>query len=115
MDRKIVLQIKGNSYTVEFPNVGKFQAIETMKQVISKGMYASLISTSTLSSIEAADMINIEAYFSVCAPKILEDLECESFSDLDIEDYLVIKKVYQETFVPWWNQILDILSPQDKK
>lgn len=112
MDRKIVLKVKGNDYIIEFPNVGKFQSIETMKQVVSKGMYSSLLSTATISSAEVLDMVDMESYFSVLAPKLLKDLKCDSFGDLDIMDYLELKKVYLEQFIPWWNNILDMLRPK---
>lgn len=115
MERTVTLQLKGNSYTIDFPNVGKFQSIETVKQVLSKGMYSSLLTTSTVSSIEALDMIDAEAYITVLAPQIIKDLKCTSFQDLDIEDYLELKVVYQQQFIPWWNNILSLLRPAQKE
>jgi hypothetical protein len=115
MDRQIVLRVKGNSYPIEFPNIGKFQMIETMKQIVSKGMYQALLQTSTISSIEVLDMIDLESYLTVLAPQLIKDLKCDSFGDLDIEDYQELKKCYKEQLVPWWNGIIDLLSPQNKK
>ena len=115
MNREIVITILGNSYNVKFPTVGQFQTIESLKQVLSKGMYSSLLSTNTKSSIASLDMIDIEAYFSVLCPQLLKDLKCESFIDLGIEDYLVIKKVYDETFIPWWNEVMKLVSPMVNK
>lgn len=112
MDRQIVLCVKGNSYPIEFPNIGKFQMIETMKQIVSKGMYQALLQTSTVSSMEVLDMIDMESYLTVLCPQLIKDLKCESFGNLDIEDYQELKKCYQEQFIPWWNNILDILSPK---
>ena len=115
MERQIVFKVKSNNYVIAFPNVGKFQDIETMKQIVSKGMYSSLLSTATVSSMEVLQMIDMEAYFSVLCPKLLEDLRCKNFGDLDIEDYQELKKEYVSQFVPWWNSILDILSPKEDK
>jgi len=112
MERQINFTVKGNSYMIEFPTVGKFQQIETMKQISSRGMYSSFISTSTLSSNEALTMIDVEAYLTVLAPKLLKDLKCDSFNELGIEDYLELKKAFQEQFIPWWNAILDLISPK---
>lgn len=112
LERQITFNVKGNSYQIEFPTVGKFQEIETMKQIVSKGMYSSLLSTGTLSSMEVLNMIDIESYLSVLTPKLIKDLKCESFSDLDIDDFLELKKAYQDQFIPWWNKILDKLSPK---
>ena len=115
MDRQIVLLLKGNSYTVEFPNVGKFQQIETMKQVLSRGMYSSLLSMNTVSANEVLDMIDVESYISVLCPQIIKDLKCTSFSELGIEDYLELKKVYEEKFIPWWENIMLLLKKPDNK
>jgi hypothetical protein len=115
IEKQIVLQLKGNSYTIEFPNVGKFQSIETMKQVLSRGMYSSIISMNTVSSIEMLDMVDIESYLTVLCPKLIKDLKCNSFSDLGLEDYLELKKVYQATFIPWWNMIIELLNPRKKE
>jgi len=112
MERTIQFTVKGNSYKIDFPNVGKFQEIETMKQIVSKGMYSALLTTGTLSSMEVLNMIDMESYLSVLTPKLIKDLKCDSFGDLDIEDFLQLKEAYQNQFVPWWNQILDLLSPK---
>lgn len=112
LDRQIEMNVKGNRYIIEFPNVGKFQQIETMKQVLSRGMYSSLLPMNTISSIEVLDMIDIEAYLTVMCPKLIKDLKCDSFSELGLEDYLELKKVYQKEFVPWWNKIIDLLNPK---
>lgn len=112
MNRTLELKVKGNSYVVEFPNVGKFQAIESTKQVLSKGMYSSLLSTGTISSIEALDMIDMESYFSILLPQLIKDLKCDNFSLLDLEDYIELKGIYMEQFIPWWNSILSLLNPK---
>ena len=115
MDRNITLNVKGNTYQIEFPNVGKFQNIETMKQVVSKGMYSALLTTATLSSIEVLDMVDMEACFTVLCPKLIKDLKCDGFGDLDIADYKELKEVYLKQFIPWWNGILEMLRPQEKE
>jgi len=97
MEKVIVLRVKSNSYEIEFPNIGKFKAIESLKQVLSQGMYSGLMNTSTISAFEALDMIDMESYLSVLAPKLIEDLKCKSFNELGFEDYLELKKVYKET------------------
>lgn len=115
MNRTLELNVKGNRYVVEFPNIGRFQQIESIKQVLSKGMYSSLLNTSTISSIEALDMIDMEAYFTVLVPQMVKDLKCDVMSDLGIEDYLELKQVYQKQFVPWWNDIMKMLNPKVQK
>lgn len=60
-------------------------------------------------------MIDMEAYFSVLCSKLIEDLRCNSFSDLGLLDYMELKKVFKEKFVPWWNEIEQLLHPQPVK
>ncbi len=115
MDRQIVFKVKGNSYRIDFPTVGKFQEIETMKQIVSKGMYSSLLQTGTLSAMEVVNMVDMESYLTVLAPKLIEDLKCKTFGDLDIEDFLELKDAYLNQFVPWWNKILDLLNPRKEE
>ena len=112
MENKIVFEVKGNSYEIEFPNIGKFRTIESLKQVLSKGMYGQLLSTPTESAFEALDMIDIEAYLTVLTPKLIEDLKCSSFSELGLSDYLELKSAYKEQFSPWWNEILLMINPK---
>lgn len=114
MEKTISLRIKSNSYEISFPNIGQFQTIESLKQVLSKGMYAGLMNTTTVSAFEVLDMVDMESYFSVLCPKLIEDLKCKTFGELGLEDYLELKKIYQESFMPWWNEILDMLSPKKK-
>lgn len=114
MEKQIVLKVKGNSYSIEFPNVGQFQTIETLKQILSKGMYSALMGTSTESSFEVLDMIDMEAYLTVMSPKLIEDLKCKTFGELGLEDYLELKREYKAQFLPWWVGILDILNPKEK-
>jgi hypothetical protein len=114
LDRQVELNVKGNNYVIEFPNVGLFQNIETMKQVLSKGMYSSLMSMGTVSSSEALDMIDMEAYFSILCPKLIKDLKCDNFGELGLEDYMELKVIYRDNFIPWWSNILELLSPKKK-
>lgn len=108
------LNVKGNSYTIDFPNVGQFQRIESMKQVLSNGMYASLMQMPTVASLEALDMYDIEAYLTVLAPQLVKDLKCNSFGELGMQDYLELKAIYKEKFLPWYSDIMDLLQPQTK-
>lgn len=112
MERELLFKVKGKTYPISFPNVGKFRKIETMKQIISNGMYGQLLGTGTLSSSQAVDMIDIESYFIVLCPTLMEEIVPKSFEDLDIQDFTELKEAYFEQFVPWWNSILKLLKPE---
>ena len=111
---KITFQtIKGeNQYEIKCPNVGQFYDIEVTKQVLGKGFYSSIVSTTTAGAQNAADMIDIESHLKVLMPESFfkDDLKCESFKDLGLQDYNEIKKTYIKHFLPWWREIHDILK-----
>lgn len=114
MNRTLEFKVSGMVYKIDFPTVGKFQSIEANKQVISKGMYGSLLNTATVASYQALNMIDLEAHLSVLAPLLMEDLKCKSFGDLDIEDYLELEKAYKSQFLPWWNDIMKLFVVEQK-
>lgn len=115
INENLVFTLKGRSYNLTFPRVGEYRTIEAMKQTLSLNTYGSMSRSMMKSSEEALDMIDMEAYFTVLCPKVVEDLKCESFSELGLLDYLDIKKVFKEKFIPWWNEIEIILHPTVQK
>jgi hypothetical protein len=85
-----------------------------MKHLLSRGMYSSLMNMSTVSAIEALDMIDMEAYLTILCPQLMKDLKCDSFGELGLEDYLELKQAYNEKFIPWWNGIIELFNPKKK-
>ena len=79
MTEKIVFKVKTstveNDYEIKLPNVGQYRDIEVYKQMLSNGMYSSLVSSVTNSSLNALDIIDIEATLRVLCPKFMEDLK----------------------------------------
>jgi len=114
-EENLIFTLKGKPYNLAFPRVGEYRTIEAMKQTLSLNTYGSMSRSMMKSSEEALDMIDMEAYFSVLCPKLVEDLKCESFSDLGLLDYLEIKKIFKEKFIPWWNNIESLLHPTANK
>ena len=104
-----------NEYTIKPPTVGQFYDIEVNKQIYGKGVYGAVIKTTTHSAQNAADMIDIEAHLRVLMPEefFKDDLKVESFQDLGIEDYHALRTSYLKQFMPWWNEILDLLKLKD--
>jgi len=111
----LIFTLKGKSYNIDFPRVGEYRTIQAMKQTLSLNTYGSMSRSMMKSSEEALDMIDMEAYFSVLCPKLIEDLKCESFSELGLSDYLIIRKVFKDKFVPWWNSVEELLHPNTQK
>lgn len=115
MNEILNFEFKGKVYTIEYPNVGKYRQIEILKQSISMGQYGNLFRTMTRQSEESLDMVDMEAYFSTLCPKMLRDLKIDTFNELSLIDCKILKKAYQEQFVPWWNEIEEMLRPEPKK
>lgn len=104
MEETLIFKVKGNSYNIKFPNVGDFRKIESLKQVLSNGMYSTLLATQTNLASRALDIVDIEATFTILCPDFLEkELESESFDKLGMKDFNELRKAYSDQFVPWWN------------
>ena len=111
VNESLIMNFKGNQYMVSFPRVGEYRSIEIMRQTLSLNTYSGMARSMMVSSEESLDMIDIEAYFSVLCPKLIEDLKCDSFSELGILDYKELKDLFKKQFIPWWNEIENLLRP----
>ena len=104
-----------NEYIIKPPTVGQFYDIEVNKQLFGKGVYSAVIKTNTMNAQSAADMIDIEAHLRVLMPaEFFKDLKSETFQDLDIVDYNVLRTTYVKEFLPWWKSIQDLLQLDDE-
>ena len=114
INENLVFTLKGRSYEMTFPRVGEYRTIQTLKQTLSFNTYGSLSRNQMRASEDALDMIDMEAYFSVLCPKLEKDLKC-AFSELGLLDYLELRKVFKEQFLPWWNEVEELLHPNVQK
>lgn len=103
--------VKGQTFEIKFPNVGEYRRIEVLKQSLSGGQYYSMLASGLDASYEALDIIDIESYFSILCPKLLEAIneKAGSFSELGMLDFEELKSAYKEQFVPWWEKILSLI------
>lgn len=113
MTEKIVFKIKtstvDNEYEIRLPNVGQYRDIEVYKQMLSNGMYSSLVTSGTNSSVNALDIIDIEATLRVLCPKFIEDLKVE-IRDLGIKDFAIIKAAYVKDVRPFMEEIEKLMK-----
>lgn len=115
MQETLNFDIKGNSYTLTFPNVGDFRKIESLKQVLSNGMYSQLVGTATNQAQHAADIVDIEAMVSVLEPEMIDKaFKSNSFSQLGMKDFQELKKAYVDQILPWWNGNLKEIGLRDE-
>lgn len=112
LNRKLTFQVKNNSYTVEFPTVGQFIDIESLKVSVSKGEYGNLIRSGTSAGFDALELIDVACYFKVLCPKLAEDLG-RPYEDLDAIDFLELRQVYREKIKPWLNGWYKLFKEKD--
>lgn len=115
VNEEVKICVKGREYSVSFPTVGQFYRIEATKQGLSHGYYNSMMMSPSSMTQQALDMIDIEATLSVLAPDLIKDLKVESFSDLDIRDYKMIRDEYCKVVAPFFKDVQAILSGESKE
>jgi hypothetical protein len=113
MKEKFLFKVKTstvqNEYEINLPTVGQYRDIEVYKQMLSNGMYASLVTSATNSAMNALDIIDIEATLRVLCPKFMEDLKCE-IRDLGLKDFAVIKEAFNRDVKPLADEIEKLMK-----
>jgi hypothetical protein len=119
IQRSIQIKVRDNQYELKIPNNGQLIDIESMKMLLAKGSYKSLMNGSqTISNITVLDTIDMIAMFTVLLPTLAKDLSVTSLLDLDIIDNQELLKIYRDQVATWiveWQRVLaDYLSNQDE-
>lgn len=113
MDRTVTLDIRGNIYTIDYPNTGQQIDVELLKARIADGNYEMLRLSNNPLFQDQADRIDMIATFSILIPKLKKDLNVETFFALKEEECDVLVKVYEDQFIPWFTEIKTaIRNPQ---
>lgn len=123
MKREITFEIvdKKNEkrhLSMKIPTGGELVQIENMKALSSANNYRGITSTNSIGSNHALDLVDMNAYFSILCPKIIEAMEVKSLLDLDVFDLQIIKDVFDTVVVPWvndWQAALRDLTPLNQK
>lgn len=110
-------QVKGQEYTMEIPTAGQLIQIERQKSILAGGSYGDILSSRTVGSSYALDIIDMAAYLSVLCPDLFKDLKIDSLMDLDIFDMKQLHNDWTEQCIPWVNQWQKVLRevPKDEK
>lgn len=109
MNTSVSLEIKGKTFTINYPTIGQYYAIEVLKQQLAAGFYSVLLGSRTSASYYALDMIDIQATLTVLAPDFIKELKVNSFNELGIADYTLIRDAYREKVVPLFKEINEML------
>jgi hypothetical protein len=119
IQRKITFKIKSKEYILSIPNNGQLIDIESMKILLGKGTYSSMMNSQTVNSVTALDTIDMIAMFTVLLPNLASDLSVKSLSDLDIIDSIELLNIYRKEICPWiitWQKLLaSYLNDEDEK
>ena len=110
MSRKpLTFTVKENSYIVSRITVGHLMKIEIAKSQISNNQYGSILANRTQWSEYTLDNIDMFAHLMVFFPKLIADMNVETWEDLDPFDLKELATEYKEQFLPWFNDFTEIL------
>ena len=116
MERKkelIVSTLNGkveNRYTVSWPTVQQMIDVEALKISISKGKYSDMIMSGTKWSERVLNYIDMCAYLTTLCPKLISDMKVDPRNLEGMDANRGLMKVYQEQFLPWWNEYEDMIN-----
>jgi len=103
MDKTIKLKIFGKDYIVSFPTVGQILDIESLKSALTNGTYGDLVKMNTKTAVNALDLTDTIATFSVLIPGLKNEIG--SYTELDPFKAKELVSVYLNDFFPWFNEI----------
>jgi hypothetical protein len=109
---KIDLAILGNSYSLDFPNVGQLIDIERLKIKMSGSTYNELLFGTTRQSQLAFTAVEAIATFTVLIPKLKEDLTLKSLLELPLPRVKELTDVYEKQFYPWYKDWFNIINEE---
>jgi hypothetical protein len=113
-NKVLVVQIEDNTYSIKFPTVRQFLAIENLRMALTDEKYGSMAFSGLKSASFAVDIVDAISAFFTLIPELKEDLHAKSFMDIDPFLAKALVKVYKSKFAPWYNAWLDELLKEDE-
>lgn len=113
--RTLTFVVKNNEYSIKTPTAGQLWDIEEMKSLLSNGQYGTVLKNRTYWSEYNLDNIDMFSYVSILCPKLIKDLEVDSWKELDPFDLAELKAAYKSQFLPWYDQFTKMLKSVEKK
>lgn len=105
--------IEGNTYSIEFPNVGQYLDIENMKMMLTNNTYSALLQSRLRTAYFAIDLVDAISVMYVLIPGLRKDLNVKNYNELDTFMAKKIVKVYQEQIKPWYDELMNDLLDLD--
>ena len=110
-----LVNILGESYQVNFPNMGKLQDIEAFKIAYTNGKYLDMAMSGLKMHEFMLDVTDAVSYFSVLIPELKTNIGVKNWRDLDPELAKKLVKAYKSEFIPWFKPIVDDLCKYDEE
>lgn len=104
--RSLSFTVKGEKFTVQFPNVGQLIDIESLKQAMTNNRYGAMAASGITSMYHALDAVDAIVFFQVVCPSILLFLRVKDFSSLPQETSKELVEVYKQQILPWYSDIM---------
>ena len=105
--------IKGKHYQTEEVRIGKILDVWKMRSALSNGSYGYLYRMGLDNADNALIIVDLEAFFTVFCPQLIEDIKPNTIRELGIEDYLEIQEVYVNELMPWLAKIENLLKKKN--
>lgn len=114
------IEIKGNTYKVDYPNNRVFLNIQARKAQLSKETYDSLLLSMDDNSRYSALLIDAIAFFEQTLPEqFFKDLNVKSILEGDLAMGAEIVAAYQaqiaEWVMEWKNVVAQIVNPKKEQ
>ena len=109
MVKRTIVNICGNDYDIQFPNVGQLQDIEAFKIAFTGGRYVDMALGGLRTQMYALDLADALAYLSVLVPELKHDLKVKNWRELDPFVGKQIVSDFKNNFLKWYKPIVDDL------
>lgn len=112
--KQITLTIGSNEYVAKFPNSGQLMDMDILRAQITNEKYEYFKYSLTPSFQKTALKADMIAAFNTVIPQLKKDLNVTSLFLLEEDQMNDLIKVYTEDFLPWFEEISDVLNkPKD--
>ena len=108
--KSTVIKIKGNEYTVQFPNTGQYIDIQSLRTKIASDNYHLIALSTDSDSGYAMLLCDMIATFNVLIPELKDNLNISSMLGLSMIESRELLDSYLKYWIPFYKQWMDILS-----
>ena len=107
------IEVKGNRYTIAFPNVGQFIEIKVLEKKLSQG-YSKELLMGLGEDIDAYLYISSCAHIMVLMPDLIKDLKVNDLLELSLVDFEDLAKIYLTEIKPWLDSVKEGLRKKSE-